>query len=191
MQSSDTISIPVEADLSGFSRALGELQSQSVKFGSTFASSIRSAVVSGRSFEDTLRSMALKLSQVALSASLKPIEGFTARLVDGVAGSIGASFAGSARGDGIVPFAKGGVVSSPTFFGAGGTRGVMGEAGAEAIMPLARGGDGRLGVRVQNANQPVNVVFNVSSPDVEGFRKSQNQLSAMLARTVHRGRRSS
>ncbi len=47
-------------------------------------------------------------------------------------------------------FAKGGVVSRPTFFkfANGGTmqNGVMGEAGPEAIVPLKRGTDGRLGI---------------------------------------------
>jgi phage-related minor tail protein len=38
------------------------------------------------------------------------------------------------------------VVSEPTYFRYGGGLGVMGEAGPEAIVPLTRGGDGRLGV---------------------------------------------
>ncbi len=46
-----------------------------------------------------------------------------------------------ARGN-VIPFARGGVVSRPTLFPIG----LMGEAGAEAIMPLSRGADGRLGV---------------------------------------------
>lgn len=51
-------------------------------------------------------------------------------------------------------FAQGGaftnsIVSSPTAFGmSGGGRGVMGEAGPEAIVPLARASDGSLGVRL-------------------------------------------
>lgn len=54
-------------------------------------------------------------------------------------------------------FAQGGaftnsVVSSPTAFGmSGGGRGVMGEAGPEAIVPLARASDGSLGVRMMGA----------------------------------------
>ena len=41
-----------------------------------------------------------------------------------------------------------GIVSTPTAFGmADGQAGVMGEAGPEAIMPLARAPDGSLGVR--------------------------------------------
>ena len=47
----------------------------------------------------------------------------------------------------IKPFAAGGVIGTPTYFPlmTGGT-GLAGEAGPEAIMPLARGPDGRLGV---------------------------------------------
>jgi len=58
----------------------------------------------------------------------------------------GAAFAQN----GIQPFAMGGIVTKPTFFkyADGGTfnNGVMGEAGPEAIMPLKRGADGKLGV---------------------------------------------
>ncbi|MEV8521446.1 phage tail tape measure protein [Dyella marensis] len=44
-------------------------------------------------------------------------------------------------------FARGGIVNSPTLFPMATGTGLMGEAGPEAIMPLARGPDGRLGVR--------------------------------------------
>lgn len=47
----------------------------------------------------------------------------------------------------LVPFAAGGVVGGPTFFPmAGGQTGLMGEAGPEAVMPLARLSSGKLGV---------------------------------------------
>jgi len=46
-------------------------------------------------------------------------------------------------------FARGGVMNEPTMFGYGGGRmGLMGEAGPEAILPLARGRDGALGVQM-------------------------------------------
>jgi lambda family phage tail tape measure protein len=50
-------------------------------------------------------------------------------------------------GGNVIPFAKGGVVSSPTLFPMANGAGLMGEAGPEAVMPLARDGSGRLGVR--------------------------------------------
>jgi len=65
----------------------------------------------------------------------------------------------------------------------------MGEAGPEAIMPLARGADGRLGVRSEGGGRPVSVVMNISTPDVEGFQRSQSQIAAQVTRVMARGRR--
>ena len=89
---------------------------------------------------------------------------------------------------GVVPFAAGGVVASPTYFPLGRGLGVMGEAGAEAVMPLARGPDGRLGVRAAGRGGS-NVTVNIAAADVESFRRSEAQVSAALARAVARGRR--
>ncbi|HHL22093.1 MAG TPA: phage tail tape measure protein, partial [Aliiroseovarius sp.] len=66
--------------------------------------------------------------------------------------------------------------------------GLMGEAGPEAIMPLARGPDGRLGVR-GGGGRPVNITMNISTPDVEGFRRSQGQIATQMARAIARGQR--
>jgi phage-related minor tail protein len=68
--------------------------------------------------------------------------------------------------------------------------GLMGEAGAEAILPLARGSDGRLGVAAPGGRGAgPQVVFNVRTPDAASFRKSEAQISGMLARAVTRGGR--
>jgi phage-related minor tail protein len=62
---------------------------------------------------------------------------------------------GGAFENGVQKFAYGGVVSQPTNFAmAGGRLGLMGEAGPEAILPLHRGPDGKLGVRMEAANEP-------------------------------------
>jgi hypothetical protein len=59
----------------------------------------------------------------------------------------------------VIPFANGGVVSSPTMFPMRGNQtGLMGEAGPEAIMPLKRGRDGKLGVQAEGGGG--NVVVN-------------------------------
>ena len=59
---------------------------------------------------------------------------------------------GAAFGAGrVAAFARGGVVDGPTHFPMRGGVGLMGEAGPEAIMPLARGADGGLGVRAAAA----------------------------------------
>ena len=65
----------------------------------------------------------------------------------------------------------------------------MGEAGAEAILPLRRGADGSLGVAASGSGSTQSIVFNVTATDAASFRKSEGQISAMLARSVARGRR--
>jgi lambda family phage tail tape measure protein len=98
---------------------------------------------------------------------------------------------GSVLGRGqVMPFAKGGVVAAPTYFPLVRGTGLMGEAGAEAVMPLARGPDGRLGVSAAGAGaRPVQVTVNIATPDPDSFRRSEAQVAAALARAVARGQR--
>jgi lambda family phage tail tape measure protein len=86
-------------------------------------------------------------------------------------------------------FARGGVVDGPVAFPMRGGTGLMGEAGPEAIMPLARGADGRLGVRGAGGGPRVQVTMNISTPDVEGFQRSRSQIAAELSRALQRGGR--
>ena len=81
------------------------------------------------------------------------------------------------------------MIAAPAYFPTGRGLGVAGEAGPEAIMPLARGPDGRLGVAVGGA--AVTVTLNVTAADVQSFRASEAELSAMLLRAVRRGTRAS
>jgi hypothetical protein len=76
----------------------------------------------------------------------------------------------------VTPFASGGVIAAPTYFPLRGGLGVMGERGAEAIVPLARGPDGRLGVRSGGEARPIAVTVNVTTPDADSFRRSEAQV---------------
>ena len=67
--------------------------------------------------------------------------------------------------------------------------GLMGEAGPEAIMPLQRGPDGKLGVRAAGGGQAVNVVMNITTPDAKSFEASQSQIAARMGRAIGRGHR--
>ena len=80
----------------------------------------------------------------------------------GMSGGLLASAHGSAWDGGVRKFATGGLVLSPTMFGTSSGMGLMGEAGPEAIMPLARTSSGHLGVRTAGGGeQQVNVAVNV------------------------------
>jgi phage-related minor tail protein len=73
----------------------------------------------------------------------------------------GGAFSGGSQ---IQAYADGGIVGSPTTFPmAGGKTGLMGEAGPEAIMPLKRGANGKLGVQMEGGGgDTINVVQNFS-----------------------------
>lgn len=150
-------------------------------------------VFDGMKLNDALKSVASTIVDTVYSIAIKPVTGALGGLLaQGVAGVMGAGmpFAnGGAFSQGkVMPFAKGGIVGAPTTFPMRGGRGLMGEAGPEAIMPLARGPDGRLGVQA-GGGRAVNVVMNITTPDVQGFQRSQSQVAAQVSRALARGQR--
>lgn len=150
----------------------------------TITRAFAGAIVSGKSFEAILKSLAESFARMALTAGLKPLQQGFAGLPSSVFGSFGGA------GPSIAPFAEGGIVSRPVFFGSGGGLGLMGERGAEAIVPLARGPDGRLGLAAnEGRRQPFNITVNISTPDAASFKRSQVQVASAMARAVARGQR--
>ena len=138
-------------------------------------------IFDGMRLQDALRGIAQTMIDSVYNAAMKPVQNaFGGALAQGVNGAMSS----------ILPFAQGGVISQATAFPMrGGTTGLMGEAGPEAIMPLARGADGQLGVRAGGGGQAVNVTFNISTPDVAGFERSQTQIAAQMGRLLSRGQR--
>ncbi len=150
-------------------------------------------VFDGMKLNDALKSVAKTIVDTVYSIAMKPVTGALGGLLaQGVAGIMGSGmpFAnGGAFSQGkVMPFAKGGIVGAPTTFPMRGGRGLMGEAGPEAIMPLTRGPDGRLGVQ-SAGGRAVNVVMNITTPDVQGFQRSQTQVAAQVTRALARGQR--
>ena len=88
--------------------------------------------------------------------------------------------------NGVVPYRKGGVVNSPTYFRYGGSNlGIMGEAGPEAIMPLKRGRGGKLGVIAQGGGASnINVNVDASGSSVEGDDQTGRQLGEVIAAAI-------
>lgn len=151
-------------------------------------------VFDGVKLSDALRGVARTMADTIYGVAMKPVQnalgGALAQGLNGILGGIMPFEKGGAFAQGrVMPFAKGGVVAQATAFPMRGATGLMGEAGPEAIMPLARGADGRLGVQAAGSARPVTVVMNITTPDVQGFQRSQTQIAAQAQRMLARGQR--
>ncbi|MEO0937001.1 MAG: phage tail tape measure protein [Pseudomonadota bacterium] len=152
-------------------------------------------IFDGASLSDALETLANSMINATYNAAMKPVTshfgGLIANGVGGLMESILPFANGAPFSQGrVMPFATGGIVSGATPFGMRGGMGVMGEAGPEAIMPLARGADGKLGVRAAGGGSTT-VVMNITTPDAQSFRRSQSQIAAQMGRAMGRGTRNS
>lgn len=151
-------------------------------------------IFDGMRLQDALQQVGQSMVSAAYSSAVTPV---TKHIGDMFGAGISAAMSGlSPFADGgsfsqgrVMPFAKGGVVSGPTTFPMRGATGLMGEAGPEAIMPLTRGADGRLGVQAQSGGSATSIVMNIQTQDAESFRRSQGQLAAQMGRALSRGNR--
>lgn len=81
----------------------------------------------------------------------------------------GGAFQGGSQ---LTAYAKGGVVSRPTIFPmANGGTGLMGEAGAEAVMPLRRTSNGKLGVEATGQTGSNVNIYNQSQSNIEKVKR--------------------
>lgn len=162
-------------------------------FGRSLDAALTRGAASGRSLDGVLGAIGAKLAGAAARAAAGPIQSGLTGLINTVLGAgseTGFARGGVFRGGRVQPFASGGVVAAPTYFPMAGGTGLMGEAGPEAILPLGRGPDGRLGVAAGGAAaRPVAVTVHIATPDPGAFRRSEAQVTASLARAVARGQR--
>lgn len=95
-------------------------------------------------------------------------------------GLLGNAKGNAFSGGNVVPFAKGGVVYRPTFFPMAKGMGLMGEAGPEGVLPLARTRGGELGVRTTGASS-----LTISVPvNVQGNARLASELRNEIEKTV-------
>lgn len=171
-----------------------EVEGMSRSLGAGLRRAFEGLVFDGARLSDVLRGVGQSISGAAYAAAMRPVQGAMgtalAGALNGVMSSILPFADGGAFSQGrVMPFAQGGVVSGPVGFPMrGGTMGLMGEAGPEAILPLSRGADGKLGVK-GGGGRAVNVVFNITTPDPGGFQRSQSQIAAQMQRLLAQGQR--
>lgn len=173
-----------------FARELGDVSVELKRVGDladgvgrALTNAFRGAILDGRSLKGVLGEVGRAFADIALKAALKPVGTLVSGAIESLFTATNPALGGTTA------FAKGGVLAAPAYFPTGRGLGVAGEAGPEAIMPLARGPDGRLGVA--GGGGAINVTFNVTATDAQSFRASEAELSAMLLRAVRRGTRAS
>jgi phage-related minor tail protein len=160
--------------------------------GDALSNAFAGAIIGGKSFSQVMNGLAqdvqaaiikimiieplirqLKLSMVTSGLfSFGPGSSTTPTATGPTPGYEGLYLGGTAANGKVVsnnrmtPFANGGIVNGPTIFPMANGAGLMGEAGPEAIMPLKRGADGKLGVSGGGSNTVVNV-YNQSGAETE------------------------
>ncbi|MDI9381022.1 MAG: phage tail tape measure C-terminal domain-containing protein, partial [Verrucomicrobiota bacterium] len=135
----------------GFDRVMEEIEKSWASWADRLTDTLVEFIKTGKaSFKDFVDSVLEDMLRITIRY------GIIAPILDVVGINTYAKGAAFEAGN-VIPFAKGGaVVNAPTLFPmAGGKTGIMGEAGAEAIMPLKRLPDGKLGVSASGDQPPV------------------------------------
>jgi len=125
----------------------------------------------GELWRDMLIKMAAQAAAQKLTETLFGKSGSGGGGVDwsqiiGLFSSATAQANGGAWSRGVQFYASGDVFGQPTAFEHAGGLGVLGEAGPEAVMPLKRGADGKLGVASSGGAMQVSLTINQTVGDV-------------------------
>ena len=194
--------------LAQYRESLRETTSFAEKMGKTLSDSLGGALMSvvdgTKSAADAFKDMARQILKKAYELLvIQPI-------MDSITGALGGFGGGGSKGlslpsailssinaDGnafqngnqLTAYANGGVVNSPTLFPMANGAGLMGEAGPEAIMPLKRGKNGKLGVQTERASEaPVNVyqTININGNGDEYIMGKIQQAAPQIANFTQR-----
>ena len=180
---------------------LEKTKSIAEELGMTFTSAFEDAIVNGEEFGDVLKGLEADLARLIVRKAV------TEPLMQGLSGfNWGSLFSGatvaSANGNvfmnspGLSAY-SGSVVDSPTVFPFAAGMGLMGEAGPEAILPLKRGANGKLGIEGGGGGVVVNVINNASGAQATASERQENgvrivdvmieQVESAMSRRLGRG----
>ena len=152
--------------------------------GDAFMSIIDGTKSAGDAFKDMAKLIISELFKILV----------VEKMVKSISGAISGAFGGGtplpsadgnvfSGGSHVQAYANGGVVGGPTYFPmSGGKTGLMGEAGPEAIMPLKRGSNGKLGVQMEGgATTTVVQNFNFQANGDDSVKKLIAQAAPKIA----------
>lgn len=186
MRSSGTAAAKVDQEVAKLTETFDPFQKMVEGVAGTIESELNSAFASVLDGTKTLGGALLDFASNVLAKVAQDLfaEQFSKPIAAGIAGLFSAK-GNVFNGAGVTPFANGGVVSGPTIFPFANGIGLMGEAGPEAIMPLARGADGKLGVSAANGNSAPNVIINnYSGQEATASSDSAGNLVVEIGRAI-------
>ncbi len=126
------------------------------------------------SFEDFARSFLINIAKmIAQAAILKSLQGASGS--GGFLGLFPSANGNVFNGGNIVPFANGGIIDSPTIFPMASGAALIGEAGPEAVLPLSRGTDGKLGVKSTGSGDVTVNIANYGNSEVSQSSGTDSQ----------------
>ena len=133
-------------------------------------------VMTGKlAFNDLARSIIADITRIIIQqAIMKPLLGFLGFEDGGVISG----------GEQVKKYAYGGIINRPSLFPMKNGMGLAGEAGAEAIMPLQRGRNGKLGVQASGGVGNIVVNVDASGSNVEGDEAQGRELGKMIGVAV-------
>lgn len=152
------------------------------QFGDSVAGAFEDAIMGASSFSDSLIKLGQDIERLLIRTMItQPLSNF----VSGLAGNFLGMIPGMPKPPTPAPHADGGLVMSATYFPtAGGGMGVMGERGAEAIMPVERMADGSLGIKSNGGGSTIVQHITINAKDADSFRRSERQIKASLRRAA-------
>jgi DNA repair exonuclease SbcCD ATPase subunit len=185
-----------------YAKRLADIQSiadtMSQSMGDAFASMVDGTKSFGKAIRDMAREVIKQLWDIFVIQRLIGSFDTTSNTGTGIMKFF--SFLTNANGNAfsngkVTAFADGGVVNSPTFFPMANGMGLMGEAGPEAVMPLKRGKNGKLGVQVEGGqgNVVVNQTFAFSANGDDSVKRiiaeQAPKIAALTQKTMMDSRR--
>lgn len=158
------------------------------EIGEVIKDSFADGITQGKKFKDVINDLGNTISNMLVKMAIdravaRPMESLFNSAFDSIFKFLPSFFAqGSAFENGVQKFSKGSaftnsVVKKPTLFKFAKGTGLMGEAGAEAIMPLTRTKSGDLGVKATGTDSKgviVNVINNARTEPVQVNQRMEN-----------------
>lgn len=140
-----------------------------------FSDSFADFLITGKqNFQEFAASLLSDLSRIFMRFAM----------VNAIKAAIGSATGNVFETGKVIPYAKGGIVNRPTLFPMANGMGLMGEAGPEAVLPLKRHANGRLGVESSGGSGGVVVNVDARGTAVEGDSSRSRQLGEVIGLKV-------